>query len=168
MRKLILYIFCLSLCCCKPSKPFFDFDEVYHYQISEKQEDAFYKDSMKVSQMDKQDFRKIIMGRTYPSGLNDKWYLGKLERFYPKKQKIANNKLNELSGIFSENTQERTEFAACEPIYRDVFIFKKKGKIVGISKICFDCSEQHTIGAKANTHNFGSDNEFERLRAITQ
>lgn len=156
---------------CKPeiekelSVAFFDFDEVYHYQISEKEERNIYNtynenDSIRIQ------FSMVVNGDSLPSSLNDNWFMQKLEKFYLKKQQLKGDKIDSLSTIFSSSLKEKSVSTTCEPIYRNVFIFKKQGKVVGISKICFDCLMEHTIGTKVSTRNFGSKNEYERLKKL--
>jgi hypothetical protein len=166
MRKITIFIFFSLLISCQKSKPFFDFDEAYLYQITNKESDKYFSSDNNTKQVEKDEFKKIAFFNTSPTNLNDKWFFEKIEKYYPKKQKIEEGKLNELSDIFSERNEKKAEFTNCFPIYRNIFIFKKNGKVVGISKICFDCLMEHTIGAKRNTKNFGSDNEYERLMKL--
>lgn len=54
----------------------------------------------------------------------------------------------------------------CEPIYRDIFLFKKNTKVSGIAKLCYDCEKSLFIGTSAVVSNFGAKGEFEQLRKI--
>lgn len=166
MKKIILFVFFTLFISCQEDKPFFDFDEAYLYQISSKESNKFFGDDKSTTQTEKEEFNKIAFIYSYPTALDDKWYFEKIETYYPKKQKIDKSKLKELSNIFTERKEEMTEAMACDPIFRNVFIFKKEGKVVGISKICFDCLEHHTVGTKRNTNHFGSNNEFEKLEKL--
>ncbi len=163
MKKIILFAFFTLLISCKEEKPFFDFDEVYHYQITNKESNKYFGSENNTTQTEKDEFNKIALWNGYPSNLNDKWFFEKIEKYYPKKQKIEQSKLKELSEIFTERNEEKTMVTACDPIFRNIFIFKKKGKVVGISKICFGCLMEQTIGTKRNTENFGSNDEYEKL-----
>lgn len=166
MKQIILFAFFILLTSCEKDKPFFDFDEVYLYQISEKESNKYFSDDKSTSQKEKDEFNKVAFMYSSPKNLNDKWFFEKIETYYPKKQKIENSKLKELSDIFTERKEEKMVVTACDPIFRNIFIFKKNGKVVGISKICFDCLEEHTIGARVNTENFGSHDEYERLAKL--
>ena len=114
------------------------------------------------------EFYKISHGDSYPKSLDDKWFFEKIEKYYPRKQKIERSSLKELSNIFTERKEKKTIFGACDPVYRNIFIFKKEGKVVGISKICFGCLEEYTIGTKRNTENFGSHKEYEKLKKLVK
>ena len=160
MKKIALFIFFSLLISCQHSNPFFDFDEAYLYQIKKNESNKYFVSNNTISQIEKDEFKKIAFLNEYPTKLDDKWFFEKIEKYYPIKSKIEENKLKELSDIFSERNEERTEYTACDPIYRNIFLFKKNGKVVGISKICFDCLMEHTIGTKRNTQNFGSNKEY--------
>jgi hypothetical protein len=149
-------------------KPFFDFDEAYFYQITEKESEKYsYNDSI-TPKIEKIEFYKISHDDSYPKLLDDKWFFEKIEKYYPRKQKIEKNNLKKLSDIFTERKERKTIFGACDPIYRNIFIFKKEGKVVGISKICFGCLEEYTIGTNRNTKNFGSQNEYKKLEKLVK
>ncbi|KGO86683.1 hypothetical protein [Flavobacterium suncheonense] len=168
MNKIILLISFILLACLQKDKPFFDFDEVYHYQTTENESRLYSERNPDTPQLEKDEYKKITYSSNYPKSLNDNWFLERVEKYFPKKQKIDNRKLNELSEIFTERKEKKTIFSACVPIYRNIFIFKKNGKVVGISKICFGCLEEHTIGTRRNTENFGSHDEYEKLKKIIQ
>lgn len=166
MRQILLLVIFNCLISCQTEKPFFDFDESYVYQITEKESDLYsYSDSI-TPKIEKEEFNKISYESNYPKSLNDKMFFEKIEKFYPTKIKIEKNKLKELSEIFTERKEEKTLITACDPLYRNIFIFKKNGRVVGISKICFDCFMEQSIGTKQNTENFGSHNEYERLKKL--
>ncbi len=166
MKHIILFAIFILFTSCENDKPFFDFDEAYLYQISVEESNNYFSDYKSTSQKEKDEFNKIAFMYSYPKTLNDKWFFDKVGTYYPTKQKIENSKLKELSDIFTERKEEKTLVTACDPIFRNIFIFKKNGKVVGISKICFGCLEEHTIGAKGNTKNFGSHDEYERLAKL--
>lgn len=166
MKQFILFALFTFFISCEKDKPFFNFDEVYMYQIPQKESSKYFGTDQRTTQKEKDEFNKIAFLSRYPKTLNDKWYFEKLEHYYPKKQKIEKSKLKELSDIFTERTKEKTVAMACEPIFRNVFIFKKNGKIVGISKICFSCQEQQTIGTKSHIENFGANDEYSRLAKL--
>ena len=112
------------------------------------------------------EFKKIAFLNEYPTKVEDNWFFEKIDKYYPIKHKIEKSKLKKLSEIFSERKEVKTEYSSCDPIYRNIFIFKKNGKVVGISKICFGCLMEHTIGTKRNTQNFGSNNEYKKLMEL--
>ncbi len=166
MRQILFLIFFSCLISCQADKPFFDFDEANVYQITEKESNLYSHYDGSASKAEIAEFEKISFGGNCPKTLNDKWFFEKIEKYYPKKINIEKSKLKELSEIFTERKEEKTIFTTCDPIYRNIFIFKKNGKVVGISKICFGCLMEQTIGTKRNTENFGSHDEYERLKKL--
>ena len=89
-----------------------------------------------------------------------------LQKFGYKKTTIDKTKNEHLNDIFSENNCSESFAAACIPVYRDIFIFKKNNKTVGIAKICFGCRLFHIIGTKKNLENFGQCGDFEKLEKL--
>ena len=167
---LILVLLFIARCNKKESEklvPFFKFDEVIHYQVND--QDEVWK-LLKVSESERtesgKNFYKILMEYNYPISLSNSTFLKNLETLYPIKNQIPKNLFSELSKIFSQsNVVDNTEYA-CEPFFRDIFIFKKNDKITGIAKICLECEKYYFVGANEDTQNFGSNGEFENLQKI--
>lgn len=85
-----------------------------------------------------------------------------------KKSKLSSKQEKEIENIFSEKDSLQTDGYACIAEYRDVFIFKKKEKTVGIAKICFKCGRFQITGSKLDTSGFGLWNELDRLKNIVR
>jgi hypothetical protein len=71
-----------------------------------------------------------------------------------------------IDTIFSEKNPGNSWVAACEPIYKDILIFKQSNKIVGVAKLCFECRQHQIIGSVANTEMFGQDGDWEKLKML--
>ena len=138
--------------------PFYDFDEVEHYKTNLTSEQEKY-----LRRTDTIGF-EILMGN-YPKEMNDTIFYRKLTQNYSK-MKIKANLNSSISEIYTEKYSGEGMFPACDPFYRDVFIFKKKDKIVGVSKICFDCGLHWTIGSKRDVLLLGQNGDFEKLKEI--
>lgn len=82
------------------------------------------------------------------------------------KKEINKSKFTQMNKIFVEKTFNDGINYACIPFFRDILIFKKQGKVIGIAKICFDCHQFRIIGPEANTDNFGMDDDYEKLGNI--
>ncbi len=54
----------------------------------------------------------------------------------------------------------------CLPVFRDILIFKKRHKVIGIVKICFGCEKAVIVGSQANTIGFGQDGDFQKLKKL--
>lgn len=72
----------------------------------------------------------------------------------------------EIQNVFSEKDSLQNSGYACIAEYRDIFIFKKKEKTVGIAKICFKCSRFQITGSKIDPNGFGLWSELDRLKNI--
>ena len=71
-----------------------------------------------------------------------------------------------IETIFSEKNTSNNWVAACEPIYRDILIFKQSNKIVGVAKLCFECHQHQILGTSVNTEMFGQDGDWEKLEML--
>lgn len=173
MSNLIYPFFCLlciSFLGCKSKeshvgKLFFDFDEIQHYkiEIDESQIGVLYDlksatiiDSMKNS---------IILDET-PSSISDTSFIDYLETIGYRKSIIDKSIFNKINSIFIEKKTEEVLATSCIYIYRDIFIFRKKDKISGIAKICFECMAHHIVGTDKETHYFGQDGDYGRLQKL--
>jgi hypothetical protein len=54
----------------------------------------------------------------------------------------------------------------CPRIYRDILIFKKSKKLIGIAKICFSCRAYHIVGTNSNSENFEQIVNYGKLNQI--
>lgn len=98
--------------------------------------------------------------------LNDKILINDIENLYPQKKIINKSKFAILSNIYSEKYHGDYALAACEPYYRDILIFKKQHKIIGISKVCFECYLHSTIGSTQNTEQLGQNGDYAKLQDL--
>jgi hypothetical protein len=73
-----------------------------------------------------------------------------------------------LMEIFREKPKMRTEWTTCEPIYRDIYVFKKNGKVVGMGKLCYECGDSRFFGTNAATGDFGMDGEYGKLKELVK
>ncbi len=146
--------------------PFFNFDKIYHYSIDIADSD-------------------LPGGAEYPEDPNEsyeikKWHI--IQGHDPKKldtlievkllengflvNEIPKAKLKPLNELFSTRYVKYRYESECIPVYRDILIFKKNGKIVGIAKLCFAC-DQHVIrGSKTYADFFGTREDFTKLRKL--
>ena len=167
MKKIVLIMVSVFFLCCERAKPFFEFDKVEHYQVN--QEDEVSK-SLKVSRdkwtKQEWEFQKILMEYNYPKSVKDSSFLKSVQTLYPKNKNIDRKLFRELSNIFSIQKNEPIDEKACDPFFRDILIFKKDDKIIGIAKICFECEQSYIVGASGNSKNFGANEEFKKLKNI--
>ena len=144
---------------------YFEYDEIEYYKsdIEEDQIGELY-DNQKKS---KEDSLKmgIILGEI-PKSISDTNFINNLESFGYTKSKIEEKKFNKIDEVFIEKKLSEVYETACIYIYRDILIFKKKSKIIGIAKMCFGCDANVIVGTKSNTEEFGMSGDYEKLREI--
>ena len=125
--KHILYLFIfIGITSCINNKEYFIFEEVIHYQFEQSQlEKVKTNYSENKNQVD--TLFDNIFYNSYPISINDTTFLNSLDLLTSKKQSFKQeNKLKEFRKIFRKRMYNNYEEAACEPLYRDVFIFKNK------------------------------------------
>jgi len=144
---------------------YFEYDEIEYYknEIEEDQIGELY-DNQKKSVKDSLKM-EIILGET-PKSISDTNFVDNLKSFGYTKSRIEPKKFNKINEIFTEKKYSESYETACIYIYRDILIFKRKSKIIGIAKICFDCDANVIVGTKSNTEEFGMSGDYEKLRKI--
>ncbi|AFR34854.1 hypothetical protein B739_0247 [Riemerella anatipestifer RA-CH-1] len=144
---------------------YFEYDEIEYYknEIEEDQIGELY-DNQKKSVKDSLK-KEVILGET-PKSISDTNFVDNLKSFGYTKSKIDPNKFNKINEIFIEKKHSESYETACIYIYRDILIFKRKSKIIGIAKICFGCDANVIVGTKSNTEEFGMSGDYEKLRKI--
>ncbi len=139
-------------------KPYFDFDEVIHYQSNIHDYEVIGRKN--------NDLNYLLFGCGFES-LQDSIYLEKGDSLFQKKF-ISKENHAIIDKIFCKQVinQDELYFSECIAIYRDIFVFRKEKKITGIAQICFDCNQFTSIGAKQDTKNFGVNYEFSNLAKL--
>ncbi len=144
-------------------KPFFDFDEITHIRIdiSDNEYDDLYNHKKGTPE------RNLVyfLSKNRPEEITDSAIEESIKNVAHKIMPVDPTFFTEMKdSIFAEHKSSAPPLAlACEPIYRDILIFKMNKKTVGIAKICFKCCMYHITGAKSNTGNFGQYRDFKRL-----
>lgn len=144
---------------------FFNYDEIeyFHSEIPEDKAMELF-DTQNKSPTDKLKF-DIIIGEK-PENLNNLKFINSLVEIGFTKSQISQSKFKDINKIFTEKTANENYAAACIAVYRDILVFKKDKKIIGLCKICFDCRLFRIVGTNANTENFGQDGDFEKLSSL--
>ncbi|WP_080777726.1 hypothetical protein [Chryseobacterium phocaeense] len=149
----------------KYRKLYFDYDGIDHYHISIDEGSVMALDTIPNRSKEDQLKLDLIINKT-PRNINDTEFIKSLEKIGFKKSAIPSHNFKKINEIFIEKTVSENIEYACVPVYRDILIFKKKEKNIGIAKICFDCHQKQITGTKANIENFGQDGDYERLQQI--
>lgn len=143
--------------------PYFDFDKVEYYHI-----DISNERFLEIAKSKNDSLLFSIINRRTFSKITDTILIGKLPELGFSEMKILekdNHKLNQLFCI--EDSGEVTMNAtACDPIYKDILIFLKSNKTIGIAKICFSCSQSLIINQKNQILPFYSDENWKELNSL--
>ena len=152
----------------KELRPFFDSDKIDHYylDISEREFEYFASDNTTQKEK-KKEFSNLFMGY-YPDSIPKKNFENLLLKYKYKKSNLSLKQEKEIKNVFSEKDSLMNEGYACVAEYRDIFIFKKKEKTVGIAKICFKCGRFQITGSKLDVSGFGLWKELDKLESIVR
>ena len=144
---------------------FFEFDEVDYYKsdIDEGEYGDQY-DRAQNSKVDKLKF-DIVFGDV-PESINDATFIKSMKKSGYEKKKIDSKDFAELNKIFAEKSPIEGVTAACISVFRDVLVFKNKGKVSGVAKICFSCHQYEIVGNLGCIESFVSDNDYESLGVL--
>lgn len=144
---------------------FFNFDEVVYYRADKKYPNI-YEVNHKSPKTLTDSMTVKIMRRESPENISDTLAIMYLDSIGFEKINISQNKLDSLREIFRERNGCESYTTSCLSTYRDVYLLKKKGKVTGIVKLCYECGDMRFIGTKADVRNFGCQGEFGKLRKI--
>lgn len=145
-------------------KPFFDFDAVDYYNYNIDENTAMNLLDYRKTALDSIKYN-LILDET-SEDISNEYFIVNLTKAGFKKKEIESEDFQKLSNLFSEHpVREGLDFA-CIPIFRDILVFKKNEKVVGVAKICFGCNDYKIIGTDANTSNFGQGKDYEILSLI--
>lgn len=150
----------------KELRPFFDSDKIDHYYLdfSEGEFEHSANDNT-VQKEKKKEFSSFFYGY-YPENIPKKNFENLLLKYNYKKSNLSVKNQNEIENIFSEKDSLKNDACACIAEYRDIFIFKKNTKTVGIAKICFKNARFQIIGSKLDVSGFGLWSELDKLKSI--
>lgn len=115
------------------------FDEINYYKL-DKSFDEFY-----LINHHKSKKRKLLYDIVYgeaPRTVSDTLFVKDLEKNHYHKVKLNPSNYQKIAKIYTYGS--RRYDVTCKLIFRDILVFKKDNKIVGISKICFGCGWETT------------------------
>lgn len=158
-------LFLIIGCGQKLGNYYFDFDTIEHYTI-EIDENKLLKIEGNPNLTKSQKLQIDVLIGDKPENLNDTSFVSGLENIGFKKKEISISKYQEIKEIFREKSHRDSFSAACMVVYRDLIVFRAKGGIKGIAKICFECGKNQILGTNANTINFGQSGDYSKLAKI--
>jgi hypothetical protein len=147
-------------------KYYYDFTEVVYYKTTKGFDDLIAIDDKKVMTLKDSVTFQIMTGfeEVVPYDVEATY----LDSIGFEKKIIPVSRYAALYEIFRVKIRKHSEAAACMPIYRDIYVFKKQGKVIGIAKLCYSCGQSQFIGTSAETSGFGMDGEFEKLKELVK
>lgn len=146
-------------------KPYFEFDAIEHYSIKisvEEEMRLMERDSLSLHELQLND----VLFQRKPARLVDSSLLLNIEQIGFVKRIINASLFEAINTIFCEREHKESLATSCIPVYRDVLIFKKQGKIICTAKICFECWYHVIAGTSVNTDEFGQSGDYEKLKEI--
>lgn len=149
----------------KTGKKFFSYDTIIHYQSNFHDSSLVELDSRRSASLFDSIKRHVLIGNI-PTNINDLLFVGRLEQMGFQKKNVDKFLFNRVDSIFIEKSIGERYATTCAQIFRDILIFKKAGKTVGIAKICFSCGDNQITGTDANIAKFGTGDDYRRLENI--
>jgi hypothetical protein len=150
----------------KDCKPYFEFDKAEHYYLNITNDQVYNPDSTNNKTEKQKRKLDLLTNLSGPQQLADSMEFSDLESMDFTKTEIPSDKFDLINGIFCDKKHENAQYSACSPIYRDILIFKKNNKTVGLAKICFTCDQHVIAGTTSNTEDFGQSGDYDKLKII--
>lgn len=151
----------------KELRPFFDSDKIDHYYLNFSDDDL-----MKIIRKDRNTEKELefiaLFVHHFPDSIPKENFEKILLKHNYKKSDLTIKQQKDIQNVFSEKDSSPDSYASCAAEYRDIFIFKKKEKTIGIAKICFKCGRFQIIESKLDTSRFGLWSELDRLKNIVR
>lgn len=126
-------------------QPELQWDEIDFYRISEKATHELH--TIETRGKDSKALEELLYFNN-PVTLNELNVIV-LEKKYTQYE-LNENQMKELSKYFVhyDYAIQKASFAftaLCAPVYRDILVFKKNQKIVGVAKVCFGCTQNYLL-----------------------
>ncbi|MFD1603453.1 hypothetical protein ACFSJW_11965 [Flavobacterium artemisiae] len=151
----------------KELQPFFDSDEIDHYYLNFSEDDFFKLGRAKKTSKKEEELFKIFV-YSFPDSIPKNDFGKTLLKHHYVKSNLSLHQQKKIENVFSEKDSLKHDACACIAEYRDIFIFKKNRKTVGIAKICFKNGRFQIINSKATTEDFGHWTELDKLQKIVR
>jgi hypothetical protein len=158
MKNTILFLsfFLIISCQSIDNRPsvFSKSDEINFYRVKEESENLFGNDSIEVPKV----FTELFFD-SKPLKLPNSKVIENLEQYY---QSIPLNSesTKKIIEIFNDaglpiSNASFSVSNICDPIYRDILVFKREGKVTAYAKICLSCYKNYVVL---------ENNHFENIR----
>lgn len=166
---LLLFAIIITLSGCSGTgRKFFEYDAITHYHTDIDDNGVYDLMAERESPKDPVSPKARVILYDYPKKTTDSLWVAQLPELGFTQKEVPAQKFKAIDSIFVEKKVQDAMFTSCIYIYRDVLIFKKKGKITGVAKVCFQCGGYYIIGTTANTENFGQEGGYWKLKALLE
>ncbi len=174
MKNLIYYLFFVSLGIKAQEIPLnkdteivlgndtIKFDEIVYYKIN-KSVNTHRLRYKKNHSAKKKLIYEVVFGDA-PNSISDTLFVKDLEKLNFHKEKLEITQYQKIAEIYTRGSKRYD--VACVTTFRDILVFKKNSRIIGLSKICFDCGWETTIFNGNQYYNLINYTYFEELEKL--
>jgi hypothetical protein len=127
------------------NQPELKWNEIDFYRISER---AIYElHTVEARETDSKALKELVYYNS-PDALNE-LNVTVLKKKYTQYE-MNENQIKKISKFFVhyDSAIQKASFtltAFCDPVYRDILVFKKDQKIIGVAKVCFGCTQNYLL-----------------------
>ena len=168
--KILIFCFLTFILNCKRKNKnltFDDYDKIEHYSTDDNNLILLSINSKRYENLNETENKYIkTLEQNLPKKLTDTSLVYELEKLNFRKEIVKKPKLDLIREIFSTEFCNSMQQNACIPEYRDIYIFKKRNRIVGIAKICFECQIAYFINETQSWERFGECEKFIKLENL--
>jgi hypothetical protein len=137
---------------------YFDFDEIDHYSFNLGVNDIKNKAIITPST------RRVLYNDI--KAINDTMFIDSLILNTFSICEVNPSFFKSIKEISKDKNHDEIMTTDCIPIYRDILVFKRHKTIIGVAKICLECSMHSITGTTINTIGFGQSGDYEKLKLI--
>jgi len=147
-----------------PGKPFFQFDAIDYYNLKIDEHTASNLLNTRRTALDSIKYN-LILDET-SENISDDHFLNNLDKVGYKKSEIDPSDFQNLTNLFSERSERDRLNFDCFPTFRNILVFKKDDKVIGVAKLDVNCNKYKIIGTTAHIETFGQGKDYEILSLI--
>ncbi|OJJ23197.1 hypothetical protein BKI52_02245 [marine bacterium AO1-C] len=140
------------------------YNKLEWYSITTDKTTAIERKKSNFSRKEKR-LREVLI-ETKTTSLRKADFIKDLEGLGFVKQQVPAKKFGKINELMFSDKSTGMRTTACKPFYRDILVFRRDARLVGIAKVCFECHKSYMIGIEHQTRNFGKKNDYKKLEKI--
>jgi len=160
MKKIIFLLIIIG-CSNERGEYYFEFDKVEYYTINIDEREAANLMCENNYRTELEELKSGIITGNKPETIAEPEIVSALVKVGYERKLIRKRKVEKF---FRERQDTMAFTSSCWPVYRDVLIFRRRNKISGMAKICFECEKHQIIGSELETWNFGQSEDYKLLK----